>query len=341
MRRQQGSMAERIRRIVAHPAVKMGYFALLLAAAAFYLVRWGDRLPEMLGQIRPLPLVAAFVVTAISSLLYSYIQYSIYHRLDAPPTYWTVFRITSISQLGKYLPGKILFVGNFYLLSRAAGIGSLQIGAAFAISMALWILTATLCGLPVLGLLQPALRYTVLILPLLLVLLIHPRFLGLLINLAQRFGERLRTAPPTEPAGDAPADSRGQAELLAKLDAVFYLRVAFLYLMTWALAGLGAYLCLAAFTGVDISIYPLALASIALGTVAGFLALFAPVGLGIREGVGALVLAPAVGAEVALLSMLLLRGITVVVDLLLALLAMLTGRWARAPGAQRETATQD
>jgi len=334
-------MANRIRRIVAHPAVKIGYFDLLLAAAGFYLVRWGDRLPEMLGQIQPLPLVAAFVVTAISSFLYSYIQHSIYHRLDAPPTYWTVFRITSISQLGKYLPGKILFAGNFYLLSRAAGIGNLQIGAAFAISMALWILTATLCGLPVLGLLQPVLRYTVLILPLLLVLLIHPRFLGLLINLAQRIGERLRTAPATEPAVDAPADSRGQAELLAKLDAVFYLRVAFLYLMTWALAGLGAYLCLAALTEVDINIYPLALASIALGTVAGFLALFAPVGLGIREGVGALVLAPAVGAEVALLSMLLLRGITVVVDLLLALLAMFTGRWARAPGTERETATQD
>lgn len=326
-------MVSRIRRIVAHPAVKIGYFALLLAAAAFYLMRWGDRMPELLGQIQLLPLAAAFAVTGLSSFLYSYIQYSIYHRLDAPPTYWTVFRITSISQLGKYLPGKVLFVGNFYLLSRAAGIGNLQIGAAFAISMALWILTATLCGLPVLGLLQPAFRYTVLILPLLLLLLIHPRFLGLLIGLAQKIGERLQRAPATEssatePIVDAADASRGQDEMLARLDAVFYLRIAFLYLMTWALAGFGAYMCLAALTEVNIGVYPLALASIALGTVAGFLALFAPVGLGIREGVGALVLTPAVGAEVAILSMLLLRGITVVVDLLLALLAMFTGRWA-------------
>lgn len=331
----QESMVNRIRRIVAHPLVRVGYFALLLAAAAFYLVRWGDRLPEMLEQIQALPLAAAFVVTAISSFLYSYIQYGIYHRLEAPPTYWTVFRITSISQLGKYLPGKVLFVGNFYLLSRAAGIGNLQIGAAFAISMALWILTATLCGLPVLGLLQPAFRYTVLILPFLLLLLIHPRVLGWLISLAQQLGERLRPASATEADEDAPADSLVQAEMLARLDAPFYLRVAFLYLLTWALAGLGAYLSLAAFTGVDMGVYPLALASIALGTVAGFLALFAPVGLGIREGVGALVLAPAVGADVALLSMFLLRGITVVVDLLLALLAMLTGRWAPESGANQ------
>ena len=334
-------MVSRIRRIVAHPAVKIGYFALLLAAAAFYLLRWGSRLPDLLGQIQPLSLAAAFAVTGLSSFLYSYIQYSIYHRLGAPPTYWTVFRITAISQLGKYLPGKVLFVGNFYLLSRVAGIGNLQIGAAFAISMALWILTAILCGLPVLGLLQPALRYTVLILPLLLVLLIHPRVLGLLVSLAQRLGERLRPAPVGGPDGGAATDSQDQSELLAGLDAPFYLRTALLYLMTWALAGLGAYLSLAAFTDVEISVYPLALASISLGTVAGFLALFAPVGLGIREGVGALVLAPSVGADIALLSMFLLRGITVVVDLLLALLAMFTGRWAPVPASESALAQQD
>jgi hypothetical protein len=233
--------------------------------------------------------------------------------------------------LGKYLPGKILFAGNFYLLSRAAGIGNLEIGAAFVISMALWILTAILCGLPVLGLLQPALRYAVLLLPLLLVLLLNPRFLGLLLKLAQGLSERLRSTP-----GAAPADVGAQAELVARLDAAFYVWAAFLYLLTWALAGLGAYLCLAAFTPIDINTFPMALASIALGTVAGFLALFAPVGLGIREGVGALVLAPAVGADVALLSMVLLRGITVVVDLLLALVAMLMGRWAVSSTATQE-----
>jgi uncharacterized membrane protein YbhN (UPF0104 family) len=300
----------------------MGYFALLLAAAVYYLMRWGDQLPDLLGQIQPAPLAAAFAVTCVSSFIYSYIQYSIYHHLGAPPTYWTVFRITSISQLGKYLPGKVLFVGNFYLLSRAAGISNLHIGAAFVISMALWILTATLCGLPVLGLLEPALRYSILILPLLLALLINPRFFGLLLELAQGISGRLRST-----SGVAPADLGVQADLLAKLDTVFYLRTTLLYLVVWALAGLGAYLCLAALTDIDPSAYPLALASIALGTVAGFLALFAPVGLGVREGIGALVLAPAVGADVALLSMVLLRGITVVVDLLLALLAMLTGRW--------------
>lgn len=325
--RRWGSMASRLRaslphlgRILSHPVVKAGYFALLLAAAAFYLVRWGHRLPDLLGQVRPVPVCVAFVATCLSSLLYSNIHYTIYRRLGTHVTYWTVFRIVNISNLGKYLPGKVLYFGSFYLLSREAGIDNLQIGAAFAISMAFWILTASLCGLPVLALLQPALRYSILALPVLLAMLIHPRFFGPLLKLAQGIGGRMRN-----PEGIAPTDLSAQVDLVARLDVPFYFQVGFLYLATWVLAGLGAYLSVAAFTDVEPSLFPLALASLALGTVAGFLALFAPVGLGVREGIGVLILAPTVGAEIALLSMILLRGISVVVDLSLALLAAFAG----------------
>ena len=313
-------MISRMRQILTHPAVKVGYFLLLLAATAFYLVRWGDRVPELIERVQPVWFGAAFMVSCLSSLLYTYIQYDIYRQVGAKVSFWGVFRIINISQLGKYLPGKVLFFGNLYLLSREAGIGNRQIGASFAISMVMWIVTASLCGLPVLGYLQPALRYSVLILPFLLLLLIHPRLLNWLLSFVQRTAGRLR-GPSIAGTAAAPI---AQADPLADLGIAFYLRVAFLYLATWALAGLGAYLCLLAFGPVELDLYPLALASIALGTVAGFLVLFAPVGLGVREGIGALVLLPAVGADVALLSLVLLRGITVIVDLLLAVLAMLT-----------------
>jgi hypothetical protein len=57
------------------------------------------------------------------------------------------------------------------------------------------------------------------------------------------------------------------------------------------------------------------------------------VGLGVREGIGALILTPAVGADVALLSMMLLRGVTVAADLILAFSAMITRkRQDPAPG---------
>jgi hypothetical protein len=302
------------RRIISHPAVKAAYFVLLIAATAYYLLRWGDRLPELLAQIEPGWAVLALATTLLASLVYCFIQYTIYRHLEAGVSYWTTFRIVTIAQLGKYLPGKVMFAGNYYLLSREAGISSIQVGTSFVVSQALWMLTASLCGLPVLSLLHPALRYTVLLFPLALLLLIHPRFLKWLLRLGQRLAGRAEGQPLPLPKG---------------LGLRFYAWVAFLYLLNWGLAGLGAWLSLRALGPLGLDVFFLALASIALGTAAGLVALFAPVGLGIREGLGALILAPAVGPEVALLGLVLLRGITVVVDLSLALVSMAAGARSR------------
>lgn len=306
-------MSGRLRRILTHPAIKVAYLLVLVAAAGFYLVRWGDRLPELLEQVRPSWVGLALGLASLSGLLYSYIQHFIYRQLGARASYGTVFRIVTVSQLGKYLPGKVLFFGNFYLFSREAGIQNVQIGASFLISMALWILTASLCGLPVLSLLDPSFRYLIVVLPVLLALCIHPRVLGWLFHWIQKTLGRFRTG------GQA---SAGPDMDLTALGAGFYLRAAFLYLATWGLAGLAALVSLAAVAPVDLGVFPLALASISLGTIAGFAALFAPVGLGVREGIGALILSPVVGADVALLAMLLLRGVTVAADLILALAAV-------------------
>jgi hypothetical protein len=73
------------------------------------------------------------------------------------------------------------------------------------------------------------------------------------------------------------------------------------------------------------------LANLALGTVAGFMAIVAPARLGIREGLGTPILALVVGAEAGLLSLVLLRGIPVVMDLSLALLSIVSGTRSQAP----------
>lgn len=185
-------MTNRVKRVLGHPVVKAAYFLLLLAAASYYLVRWGDRLPELIGQVQWLWVLAALVATVAAGLVYSFIQYTVYRRLGADVSYWTTFRIITIAQLGKYLPGKIMFAGNYYLLSREAGISNVQIGTSFVISQAMWMLTAALCGLPVLALLEPALKYTVLLMPLALILLVQPRFLRWLLRQGQRLAGRGR-----------------------------------------------------------------------------------------------------------------------------------------------------
>lgn len=307
----------RLRDIISHPVVRAAYFLILVGAAIYYLYRWGDRLSELLTQMQPGWALAALGVTLLAGLLYSFIQYTIFDRLDAPVSYRNTFRIIAISQLGKYLPGKIMFVGNYYLLSRAAGISNVQVGTSFVISQALWMLTASLCALPVLSLLAPALRYIIVLFPVALLLVVHPRFLAWLLRLGQRVAGRAQGQPLPLPEG---------------LDARFYLWVAVLYLFNWGLAGVGAWLSLRALGPLSLETYSLALAAVALGTVAGFLALFAPVGLGVREGLGMVILAPVVGADYALLGLLLLRGITVVVDLSLALVSFAVG--ARFPAVE-------
>jgi hypothetical protein len=303
----------RLRRIIGHPATKAAYFLFLVAATLYYLYRWGDRLPASLAQVQPIWALMALATTSLGALVYSFIQYVLYRRLGAQVSYRTTFRIVTIAQLGKYLPGKVMFAGNYYLLSRDAGISNVHVGTSFVVSQALWMLTAGLCGLPVLALLNPALKYTILVMPLALALLIHPRFLGWLLRLGQRVVGRTLSEPPPLPEG---------------LTVTTYLWIAVLYLLNWGLAGMSAWLCLRAFWPVGPEVFSLALASIALGTVAGFVALFAPVGLGVREGLGAIILAPVTGADVAFLGLVLLRGITVVVDLSLALLSMVGGaRW--------------
>jgi hypothetical protein len=66
------------------------------------------------------------------------------------------------------------------------------------------------------------------------------------------------------------------------------------------------------------------------GFLAGFLALFAPGGVGVREGVGAAILVPLMTLENALLLMLLFRGWVVVAELLAGALVLGAGGRFRA-----------
>jgi uncharacterized membrane protein YbhN (UPF0104 family) len=125
---------------------------------------------------------------------------------------------------------------------------------------------------------------------------------------------------------------RGAPTLPEGLGATTYLLVALLYLLNWGLAAMSAWFSVRAFGAIGLDAFPLVLASVALGTVAGFVALFAPAGLGVREGLGVVILAPFTGTQEALLGLVLLRGIAVLVDLSLALIGVAAGARWRAEG---------
>ena len=109
----------------------------------------------------------------------------------------------------------------------------------------------------------------------------------------------------------------------------FYLRTLVLYLIAWAMVGTQVFLLVAALQPVGPADFWVSLAAGAVGTVAGFLVLFAPGGLGVREGVGAVILAQITTPDSALFVFVLLRLMTVAVDLAFGGVGLLLRRQTR------------
>lgn len=304
-----------LRRLLSRPAVQTGYFALLLAATAYYLVRGGSNLPALFVRLDWSLVWLAGLTLLVSTFLYIFIQYTIYRGMGVRLTFWQVFSIVCPAQLGKYVPGKVLLPGSYYLLSRQAGVDVREIGGSFVISMALWLVAAVLCSLYAFSALSPVLRLGVLLLVVLLLVSVHPRVLSLMFRMLTRVLQRL---------GHGVNDDRLSQAL--SLPYHFYLKILCLYLVAWILVGLEVFFLLTAVQPVAVTAFPASLAAAAIGTVVGFLALFAPGGLGVREGLGALILAPVTTAEVALFVLVLLRLMTVAVDLGFGGLGLLLGR---------------
>lgn len=298
--------------ILKSPALKWAYFGTLLGIAIYYLFRWGDRISDPLSRVEGGWIGLALLANGAAALLYVYIQYRVYRAVGASLSFPAAFKIVTLSQLGKYVPGKVLYAGNYYLLSREAGIGDREIGASFIISISLWILSASISGFPVISTLSPLSRYSIILLPLAIALLIHPRVLNYLFSLVERIAKRYgkSSAPP-------------HWEMPTQLNPYFYLKIIGVYLLAWLAAGLGMYSVLVAFQPLAIVHFPICLAAIALATIGGFLVLFAPVGLGIREGIGTAILLSITTPEIALLSMIALRVTAVIVDITLALVSLI------------------
>ena len=101
-----------------------------------------------------------------------------------------------------------------------------------------------------------------------------------------------------------------------------YAKITLLYILGWIIAGLGVYFSALVFYPIGIKDLPICLSSIAISTIVGFIAIFAPAGLGVREGVGTVILTSVVPIETAFLVMLMLRLIGVIVDLCFALFSL-------------------
>ena len=241
--------------------------------------------------------------------------------LGSPLPWTTATRVMFVGQLGKYLPGSVwAFVAQVELArdwnvprSRGAAATLVAIAVTVAVSLAVAAVALPLSSA------EAARRWwwALAAAPMLLACL-HPRVLGWGIGLAARPFARFREvaeAGPLRIGGGAVAASVGWT-LVAWVPLG-----AHVWLLTWSVGG-----------DTLASIGP-AVGAYALAWILGLLVVFAPAGLGVREIVLVVALAPVVDAGAALVVAVLSRLVMTVADVGWAGLSLLLSRSPVRPAA--------
>jgi len=270
----------------------------------FYKNRDSLAMLSKISRFELLPLIVLFYL--VFFLCYVYVNCSTYRALGTNISYWQTFQVVAFSRLGIYVPGKVWYAANYYMFSRSLQIESATVGKNFVINNALLFFTGALCSFFAVSQLPSIARYFLIILPILMLVLIHPKVLDKIFSV-------LITKLSTVSSDNESVDSDDIQQMTWNY--ALYLKFIGLYFVLWLSNGVALYLCLQVFESISIRTLPLIVAAGASGGIIGLLAVFAPGGVGIREGIGVAILAQIVPIETALFASILFRLIQVVFDL--------------------------
>jgi len=206
-------------------------------------------------------------------------------------SYLRANRIWFLSQLGKYAPGKVWMVLGRIYLSQKESISKRVSSVSIVIEMILSVISSTIIFLLSLVLKSKAkFENDILFSSLIVVagvIALHP-------NLLKKFSNFFLVRLKREPL-----------ELEIRYHEILLLLT--YYLAMWAFFGLAFYLFINSITSVPISKLLIMTGIFAVSWIIGFLALFAPGGLGVREGILAFFLSFYFPASVAIMLSLLSR----------------------------------
>ncbi|MEW5768387.1 MAG: lysylphosphatidylglycerol synthase domain-containing protein [bacterium] len=285
------------------PWLKWAYIIILFSGAGYYTVVNLGKFLQLLNQTRLEMIGLALLTTVIGIMWFGFTYYSLFRDMGSRISYPQAIKITTFSLLGKYLPGKVLTFGNFYLFSREMDIPTRTIAFSFLLVNLMIILIGLLCGLPLLPILLPSLSYSIILLPVILILALHPKILRWIIIFIWKWIRRYRKESPSI---DQP--------FLEELDRRFYFKITIFVLINFVIGGTAFYFSLAAFVPLPLVGYPLCVFGAALSTTIGFLALFAPAGIGVREGVSVVVLKSIAAPEAVVMAVIASRALMAVVE---------------------------
>ena len=282
-------------------AVVAGFFVATLAA------RWNDVI-SLKWRLDPGLFVVATVLLALSYGLVAWLWGLALHRY-AGTRISAGARIWFLSNLARYVPGNIWSYVGAVELARREGVARRVTLAVMALTQVLSVGVAVAAGLPVLLAERASLG--------------RPALLGALVvaagaGLAVLFRGRLLELARRRVPGFDPRELTPSAGTVAWLVAG--------YALYWVVTGLAFAALVAALHPLAAADVPLVVAAFAAAYAAGFLALLTPAGLGVREGVLVVALAPVLPAGPALVVALVSRVWMMLVELAGAAVAHLVAR---------------
>jgi glycosyltransferase 2 family protein len=300
--------------------------AVLTVVAVFFGVTLAARWREVISlkwQPRPGLFVLACVLLAVSYAMVACIWGLALRRAAGTPLLAGA-RIWFLANLARYVPGNLWSYVGAVELARREGVERPRTLAVMALTQVLSVAVALLAGLPVLlaeraRLGRPALLGAVAVAVVAAVAAVFRR---------QLLGLARRRVPGLDAGGLVP--SPGTVALLTVGYAAY-----------WAVTGLAFAALVASAYRLPAGDVPLVVAAYAAAYAVGFLSLLTPAGLGVREGVLVVALAPVLPAGPALVVALVSRAWMMVAELAgagIAQLAAVSGRGRRrgpggAPGA--------
>lgn len=297
-------------------AVKL---ALLAVVLLFVMRALADRFAKLdWAEHRPNPwwLMGAAGLLLAGDVLFGVGYRSLLGAFSAPPPWPAVFAVAWVSKLGKYLPGKVAsVVGAAWLLKKHNVPTSVGM-ASNLIIIALFVIIGLLVSTPLL--LQShdlpggfsRLGFAALLAGGLVCL--HPRVFVGGANFALRILGRdpIRVHPRLRD----------------------YLVPALMLLVQWVLFGMAFWFAAQSVHHIGVERLPHFVSGAALAATLGFVAVFAPAGVGVREGIFMLVVEPVADASAVAIAVVTIRLFQTLVELALAGIGLLILRRS-APAA--------
>ena len=283
--------------------------------ACFYFL--GDRLAHDWHKIPwqeirlsiPL-LISAFLVMFAWMAVYGLTWKVLLKGLGERISLYNSVSVLAVSQVGKYIPGKLWFtVGRMYL-AKKLGISEAKTAVSTAMELALSLLGAViLFGFAVAlipqGIVPSRVYLAFLLIPFCIVAVYPP-----ILNRVTGFILKRLHQPVFE----------------VRMTFVRLLAVLGLFVLMWVIEGLGCYILIRSFYPIELSRLPMVAGAFALSWILGFIVLISPAGLGVREGIFTFALRLVMPEPVAIIAALLSRVWITVTEGLLALIFTLLPR---------------